>query len=409
MIPGAHEGYLSWERFEQIQQMIAEHYRGPGGRGAPKQGAGLVSGLLRCRRCGRQLTVHYTGRDADVLRYSCHRGWLDNAEVKCIAVGGIPVDEAISQALLEVVQPAAVEAAVLASQDITRERDEVLAALERDLEAARYAAHRASKQYDATDPENRLVSAELERRWHQALARVAELEQRISQHRGERQPLAPPTLDEFSTLTTDLDAVWHHPETDVRLKKRIVRTLIHEVVADVDSEAGEIMLIVPWQGGVHTELRLPRRRRGPCTHTAKEIVETVRVLVRLCSDDLIAGVLNRHGLRTGRGNRWTRERVTGLRSKHNIPCHHPEQRTSQGWMNLTEAAKFLGISPRTLRIAVERGELEAQHPLRDGPWIFNRRTLETEAAVKLVERVRDRGKAPAKPAAEQTNLDLSTT
>lgn len=249
----------------------------------------------------------------------------------------------------------------------------------------------------------------MERRWNQALARVAELEQRISQHRGERPPIAPPTLDEFSTLTADLDAVWHHPETDVRLKKRIVRTLIHEVVADVDSEAGEIILIVHWQGGVHTELRLPRRRRGQCTHTAKEIVETVRVLVRLCSDDLIAGVLNRNGLRTGRGNRWTRERVTGLRSKHNIPCHHSEQRTSQGWMNLTEAAKFLGISPRTLRIAVERGELEAQHPLRDGPWIFNRRTLETEAAVKLVERVRDRGKAPAKPAAEQTNFDLSTT
>jgi hypothetical protein len=249
----------------------------------------------------------------------------------------------------------------------------------------------------------------LERRWHQALGRVAELEPRINQHRGERQPIAPPTLDKFSTLTADLDAVWHHPETDVRLNKRIVRTLIHEVVADVDSEAGDIMLIVPWQGGVHTEWRLPRRRRGPCTHTAKAMVEAVRGLVRLCSDDLIAGVLNRHGLRTGRGNRWTRERVTGLRRKHHIPCHHPEQRASPGWMNLTEAAKFLGISPRTRRIAVERGELEAPHPLHDGPGVVNRRALETNAAVTLVERVRERAKAPAKPAAEQTNLDFPIT
>ncbi len=409
LIPDAHEGYLDWERFARIQQMISENYRGPGGRGAAKQGLGLVTGLLRCRRCGRKLTVHYTGRDADVLRYSCQRGWLDNAEAKCIAFGGIAVDNAISQALLEVVQPAAVEAAVRASQEVARQRDEVLAALTHDLEAARYAAHRAGKQYDAIDPENRLVSAELERRWNHALARVAELEHRISQHRDAQQPPVPLTLAEFTTLATDLDTVWHHPDTDVRLKKRLVRTLIHEVVADVDSAAGEIILLVHWQGGVHTELRLPRRRRGQCTHTAKEIIAAVRVLVRLCSDDQIAGVLNRNGLRTGRGNRWTRERVTGLRSKHNIPCHHPEQRALQGWMNLTEAAKFLSVSPRTLRLAVERGDIEAQHPLRESPWVFNRRALETEAAVKLVERVRDREKAPTKPAAEQTTLDLSIT
>src|SRR5207253_6460319 len=136
----------------------------------------------------------------------------------------------------------------------------------------------------------------------------------------------PATVEEFQDLAADLEAIWHGAHADVRLKKRIVRTLIHEVVADVDSEAGEIILVIHWRGGVHTELRLPRRRRGTCTATSKDIVAAVRSLARICNDTAIAGVLNRNGLRTGRGNRWTRERVTSLRCKNNIPVLAAEER-----------------------------------------------------------------------------------
>ncbi len=410
LIPEAHEGYLSWEQFERIQHMISENGYGTGSPGAAKRGLSLLAGLLRCRRCGRKLTVYYTGRDHTMLRYACRRGRLDNGDVNCIAFGGVAVDEALSQQVLRVVQPGAIEAAVLSSQQTTAQQDDVLGALARDLEAARYAANRAWKQYDATDPDNRLVASELERRWNQALQRVEELEQRIDRQRRQRTTEATPTLEDFQTLASDLEAVWAHPETDVRLKKRIVRTLIHEIVADVDAEAGEIILVIHWQGGVHTELRLPRRRRGQTSaQTDKEIVAVVQVLVRICTDDVIASFLNRNGLRTGRGNRWTRERVCSLRSYNKIPRHCPERRTSQGWMNLTQAADFLGISARTLRLAVERGEIEADHPLNDGPWVFNRRALETEAAARLVARVRGRREFPAKPTASQTSLDFSTT
>ncbi len=155
---------------------------------------------------------------------------------------------------------------------------------------------------------------------------------------------------------------------------------------------------------------MPRRRRGQSnTHTAKETVEAVRGLAHVCPDDLIAGVLNRHGLRTGRGNRWSRQRVISLRSTHKIPRYCPEQRTAEGWMNLTEAAEFLGVSPGTLRLAAERGELNARHPLSDGPWVFNRAALQSDVAIQLVARVRSRGANPAKPPAEQANLDLSIT
>ena len=411
LIPNTHEGYVSWEQFEQIQQAIASNDRGWGQSGAVQNGSALLAGLLRCHRCGRKLTVIYCGNQADVRRYACHRGFLDNGQARCIGFGGTPVDEAIAQEVLRVVQPAAVEAAVLASEQETRMQDDVLQALRRDLEAARYSAGRAQKQYDASDPENRLVADELERRWNQALQRVREVELRIEQHvHRHGNVTAAPTREQFEDLASELETVWSCSETDIRLRKRILRTLLHEIVVDVDAEAGEIILTLHWKGGVHTELRLPRRRRGQnSSQTSKEAVEAVRVLARICSDDLIAGVLNRNGLQTGRGNRWTRERVIALRSYHEIPCYSVERRRAEGWMNLTEAATSLSLSGRTLRLAVERGEIEAEHPLADGPWVINQRALETDAAARFVERVRRSNRDPAIPTSLQDGFEFSTT
>ncbi len=308
------------------------------------------------------------------------------------------------------VQPAAVEAAILAYREEAGKRDEVRGALERDLEAARYAASRAQRQYDAADPENRLVADELERRWNQALERVREIEQRIAQHAASLREEPAPTLEEFSGLAERLEALWQRPDADARLKKRIVRALIHEVVVDVDSVASEVVLVIHWKGGLHTEVRVPRRRRGQnTTQTSRETVDSVRALARICPDTFIANVLNRNGRRTGRGNFWTRERVTALRSHHDIPVYSTERRTSEGWMNLTEAARLIGISARTLRLAVERGELAAEHPLSDGPWIFHRDALETSNVAALVARARDRRRGSAIPAEEQGVLDLSMT
>ena len=408
LIPDAHEGYVSWNDFERIQQAMAENQRGWGHTGAASNGPALLAGLLRCRRCGRKLTVWYTGNIHNVLRYACHRGALDNGEPRCISFGGLLVDVAMAKEILRVVQPAAVDAAVTASEDAARQHDEVLAALQRDLEAARYAAQRAQKQYDATDPENRLVADELERRWNQALQRVQQIEGRIDQHLQGQRHVASPTREEFEDLAADLEAIWNSPHTDVRLKKRVVRTLIHEVVVDVDAEAGEVVLLIHWKGGVHTELRVPRRRRGQNgSQTSTDVIEAVRVLARICSDDLLASTLNRNGLVTGRGNRWTRERVTALRTHHEIPCYDRDRRASEGWMNLTEAAGVLGISARTLRLAVERGEIEAEHPLSDGPWVFKRSILETPAAATLVGRVRRRTREAAIPNSQQRTLGFS--
>src|SRR4029453_188946 len=140
LIPHAHEGYVSWDEFERIQQAMTENLRGWGRTGAVSAGRGLLAGLLRCRRCGRKLTVWYTGNAHNVLRSACHRGALDNGEPRCISFGGFLVGGARANKILRGVHPAAVDAAGVASEGAARQQDDVLASWRRDLEAARYAA-----------------------------------------------------------------------------------------------------------------------------------------------------------------------------------------------------------------------------------------------------------------------------
>ena len=268
--------------------------------------------------------------------------------------------------------------------------------------------NRAFRQYDAADPVNRLVAGELEARWNKALARVAEIEGKIAAHDAEK---AVPAVDPASlaTLAADLKSVWTAPTTDARLKKRIVRTLIHEVIADIDQKAAEIILLVHWVGGVHSEIRLPKRRRGQRNSTSADVIAAVRQLVLIAKDDLIAGILNRNGLTTGYGNRWTRERVTSLRSHHRIAVYNPADNGIEPWLNLGAAAKLLQVTPKTLRLASEAGEIEAIHPLPEGPWIFSRATLSTSSARAITERARQNPKHPTGSHLDQQNLFPSMT
>ena len=408
LMPNAHEGYVSWDKAETIRKMVSSNVPTSRHHGAPKHGDALLAGLLRCRRCGRKLTLRYSGAKHRIPRYSCSRGWMDNGEPRCIAFGGLRVDDAIEDALLTVVGPGAIAAAFAVEQEADQRRDQVREALKRDLEAARYAADRAFRQYDAADPANRLVASELETRWNKALARVAEVEGKVAAHDAAKvAPVADPAS--LATLAADLKTVWAAPSTDARLKKRIVRTVIHEVIADIDPEAAEIVLLVHWIGGVHSEIRLPRRRRGQRNSTLADVIAAVRKLVLIANDDLIAGILNRNGLVTGYGNRWTRERVTSLRSHHRIPVYKPADNGIEPWLNLSNAARLLHVAPKTLRLAAEAREIEAMHPLSDGPWIFNRGALATTPARAIAERARKNPKYPTGSHPDQQSLFSSNT
>jgi len=170
--------------------------------------------------------------------------------------------------------------------------------------------------------------------------------------------------------------------------------VIREVMADLDDDTAEIVLLVHWVGGAHTEVRLPRRRRGQRNATPADVVEAVRQLARIASDDVIAGVLKRNGLVTGNGNgnRWTRERITAMRSYRKFPVYKSEPNGLDPWLNLSSAAKLLGVAPKTFRLAAEVGDIKADHPLAAGPWVFERAELEKPAAQQLRIRARQNPK-----------------
>ena len=135
----------------------------------------------------------------------------------------------------------------------------------------------------------------------------------------------------------------------------------------------------------------------------------MRQLASIANDDLIAGILNRNGLLTGHGNRWTRERVTSLRSHHRIPVFKAADHGIEPWLNLSKAALLLKIAPKTLRLAAEAGEIGAVHPLPDGPWIFSRAALSSPAARAIAGRVRHNPKYPTGSHPDQQNLFSSIT
>jgi hypothetical protein len=182
----------------------------------------------------------------------------------------------------------------MVSEQQRRESADVLDALTRDLQAARYRAQRADRQYEVSDPENRLVTQELERRWNVALQEVWDIEARIEAEGKMKQATPTCALEDFKDLAANLETLWNDPKTDRRSKKRLLRSLIREVVVDIDEKTSEIVVLIHWKGGIHTPLRLKRRRPGErSTHTPENIIEAVRILSRILNDEKIAAFLNR--------------------------------------------------------------------------------------------------------------------
>src|SRR6202795_91235 len=171
-----HPGYISWVEYLENQRQLEANvaWSGSESSGAVKQGAALLSGLLRCGRCGRKMRVVYSGRDGRVPRYVCQGDRGDRGSGHCFTVGRLRVDRAVVQSVLIAIQPAGIEAALQLAACAKVEGDEKRQALELALERARYEEKRARRQFDAVEPENRLVASELDDRSNGALARVAE-------------------------------------------------------------------------------------------------------------------------------------------------------------------------------------------------------------------------------------------
>jgi len=209
-------------------------------------------------------------------------------------------------------------------------------------------------------------------------------------------------------LGEDLHALWHHPAAPMALKKRLLRTVVEEIVADVHEHPPRTELRLHWKGGVHTCLVVPRNGRGQHGRaTDRQVVDLVRELAKVCQDFEIARLLNRLGYRTGAGNGWTETRVRALRSHHEIPACGPKEERS--WCTLGEAAQELGVSSTVVRRLLQEGVLEGAQVVTHAPWVIQRENLNAAAVQAAARAVREGRRAPRTPPGQTELPSFSTT
>jgi DNA invertase Pin-like site-specific DNA recombinase len=372
-LPGHHEGFIDWATFEAIQMRLqtnipAELHQA--GR-ALREGSALLQGLAICGNCGRRLLIAYQGTNS-TPRYYCRGEQLNGGrDGHCLNVGGLTIDEAVTDAFLDALTPATVEATALAVQELESHHDAALSQWRLECERARYEAERAERQYKAVDPENRLVARGLEKEWETRLQTVASAEAELRRREQQR----PRTLTEeerkrINTLGSDLRLVWTAPTTTDRDRKELLRTLLEEVIFNVERKENRADLTLRWRGGMITKLEVHLKSyqvQGPKTDE-----DTMSLLCRLAAyypDDIIAGILNRQKRKPAYGGQFTAGHVGSLRRYHKIPRFEPASESPGGEvLPIQKAAKILGVAASTLHRWLNAGLVAGEQLTPGAPW-----------------------------------------
>jgi DNA invertase Pin-like site-specific DNA recombinase len=377
VIPDHHPGYLEWATYLRHLSMIESNaYMKTGARKSARGGRSLLAGLLRCRRCGHVLQICYSGRDSRSPEFRCLRRHHQTGSAPCVSCSGKGVEDAVATQILQAIDTKAIEAAIEAARRGDERHRQERDALRLEVEQARYDAGLAARRYERVDPDMRLVAAELETRWNVALERVRDLEARLAAFDARTIPQQQIDAHALSTLAQDLPALWHEPTTDMRLKQRIVRILIHEIIVDIDDASREVVLVIHWQGGRHTELRVARPWSGRTKRcTDAEATALVRRMAGRWRDEAIAAQLNLLGWRTGTGNHWTRMRVRELRSRLDLPACDA---TQPAWLTAKGAAQHLGISPAYAGLLLKRGIIPGTQVVPGSIWWVDPAVLDSK-------------------------------
>ena len=385
LLKGHHEGYIDWATYQRNQaQLAANAYRKAGGAKSGRGGRALLAGLLTCACCGRRLQVSYSGRAPGQPVYRCDRPNQMLGLPRCLTFGGARVDAAVAAELLRALAPVAIEAALEAERELVEGRTERRRIAELELRQARYEATLAERRYAACDPDNRLIAAQLERSWETALRRVAACEARLAA--GEEMPAPTADAPDLTGLAGDLEAAWNAPGTTMRTRQRLVRALVTDIVADVDEATREVVLVIHWKGGQHSELRVKKSRTGEhgC-RTPEEALAVMRRMAGRWSDEHIAASLNRMGMRTGQGKSWTARRVGSLRTVHGIRAYRSAVKDGE-WLTMSEAAAALGVSRHAVRRLIRERVLAAEQVVRGAPYQIRASDLRDERVTAALRR-----------------------
>jgi DNA invertase Pin-like site-specific DNA recombinase len=394
-IPDHHEGYIDWETFEENRRIMhnnATKTDPDASVGAVRAGKALLAGLLRCGHCGRKMHVSYWGKSGTSPRYRC-RGTFDAGGTYCVMFGGAGVDRRFTQELLNVLSPLGLQASLEAIEGLNQREHEQRQTLEYKLVQLQYEAQRAFEQYNEVDPRHRLVAAELERRWNAKLEEVEAVQATLvalSQHQRAL------TDDERVTilgLGERFTEVWDSPHCPMALRKTIIRTVVKEVIVNEDAATERLQFILHWQGGSHTSFEMPKPQWGIADKTAPDTIELIRQMAVRYSDEEIARVLNKHGRRTGKGNRWTKNRVAAARRRYVINGHR-RPRPDPEVFSLQQAARYCGVSSTTMKRLVASGVLKRDQVAPWAPWEIKRADLESEVIRQVLAHLQTTGTLP---------------
>ena len=305
---------------------------------------------------------------------------------RCFGFGGKRIDDAVAGEMLRAVAPMAIEAAREAERMLREEDQDRRRIADLELRQAQYDASLAERRYAACDPDNRLIAAQLEKTWEATLQRVEACRQRLNDMQS---PEVGQQLPDLTGLADDLAAAWKAPKTTMRTRQRLVRALITEIVADVDEAAGEIVLVIHWKGGQHSELRVKKPKTGEhgCG-TPEQALAVMRAMAGRWSDQDIAASLNRMGMPTGHGKTWTAHRVGSVRRVNGIHGYLSAEKNGE-WLTMRDAATRLGVSHHQVRKLIKAGILASGQIMPEAPHQIRAADLDSEhVAVALARKGR---------------------
>ena len=396
-IKNHHEGYIDWYIFKENQEVMRKNclnHVHDESVGAAREGQGILNGILRCGRCGRKIHVRYWGKSGTSARYVC-KGDYDFGGKYCLAFGGSTVDKRFSKELLRIISPYGIDASIEAVKHLERKENEKEEILKRKIQGLEYEARRAFEQYNEVDPRNRLVAAELELRWNEKLEQLEKTKKEINGIKREEYKLTEEDKDKIYQLGGDFASVWESEYCTPSVKKKIIRTVIKEIIVNLEEETQIINFVIHWKGGCHTEFSMPRPVSGKVQKTSLEALDIIKKMAIRYGDDAIAGVLNKLGYRTGKDKRWSQQSVKTARVRYSIKG---QKRTiyTEDILSLTQAAKYLNVSHKTVEKLFKNGIIPMKQIVQWAPWEIKKKDLEKEEVKNIIKNLKKTGKLKIK-------------
>jgi len=387
-----HEGYTSFEQHLKNLDRIERNRTNPQEAilsGPAREGLAMLQGLLICGRCGRRLTPRYRGNGGLYPIYECN--WRKReglSKTSCMSVQCGYLDRTIEQRVWQVVNENHLNLA-LDAYDILQQREQQISTQWKlRLERAEYEVQLAQKRYEQVDPENRLVASTLEQRWNDALIELEDVQNQIAELQQREHVITSRQRDEVLKLAQDLPRLWKSKATSAKDKKRILQLLIQDITVE-KPKRGKVILYLRWQGGQCEDLavELPRPAAERWRHS-ESLVQRVRELARDYSDTEIATQLNAEGLKSNKGNPFTRSSVSWIRHKHAIP---PVDKKQAGEQTVQEVSQQFGVSPGVVYYWIAHKIIPARRLNNGSPyWI----TINSQKERELEKWVRESNRIP---------------